>query len=115
MFDAVGIVETDPRGKAEDAFIEDALVDGVIDVEFGEPSTVYTEMAQLSVVREALVARGYKVSDAYLGMRAKQRVSPEGEQLREVLEFLDALDENEDAQHVFSNLELSDAAIAALS
>src|SRR5579864_4265513 len=33
MFDAVGIVEADPAGKSEDEFTENALVDGVEDVE----------------------------------------------------------------------------------
>jgi YebC/PmpR family DNA-binding regulatory protein len=115
MFDAVGIVEADPQGKPEDQFIEDALVDGVVDVEYGEPALIYTEMAQLTSARDALRERGCKISDAYLGMRAKQKAQPQGEELAAVLAFLDALEEHEDVQRVFSNLEVSEAAMEAIA
>ncbi|HVA27894.1 MAG TPA: YebC/PmpR family DNA-binding transcriptional regulator [Candidatus Baltobacteraceae bacterium] len=115
MFDAVGIVEVDPQGRSEDALTEAALVDGVIDVDYAETGAiVYTEMGQLASARDALRAVGLKVSDAYLGMRAKQTVAPEGAALSEVLAFLDVLESHEDVAHVFSNLDVSDAALEAL-
>jgi YebC/PmpR family DNA-binding regulatory protein len=116
MFDAYGIAEVDPQGKSEDAVTEAALVDGVVDVEYSpEETLVYTETAQLASAREGLSKAGLKVVAAYLGMRAKQFVSPEGAQLREALEFLEELESHEDIQHVFSNLEVSDAAMEALA
>lgn len=116
MFDALGIAEVDPQGKSEDAVTEAALVDGVVDVEYGEQEAlVFTETAQLGSAREALTKAGLKVVATYLGMRAKQSVSPEGSELRDVLSFLDALESHEDIQHVFSNLEVSDAAMEALA
>ncbi len=115
MFDAVGIVEVDPQGRSEDALTEAALVDGVIDVDYAETGAiVYTEMGQLAAARDALRAAGLKVSDAYLGMRAKQTVAPEGAALSEALAFLDVLESHEDVAHVFSNLDVSDAALEAL-
>jgi len=116
MFDAVGIIECDAQGKTEDAFTEDALVDGVVDVEFDpDGCVVYTEQAGLSVARDALRERGFKISAVYLGSRAKQKVHPEGKDAEEAFSFVDALDDHEDIQHVFSNLELSDAAIEAMA
>ena len=116
MFDAVGIVETDAQGRSEDRLTEDALVDGVIDVEYGDPlAIVYTEPASLTTARDALRARGFKITAAYLGMRAKQRVAPVGEELAAALAFLDAVEDNDDVQLVFSNLEVSDAAMEALA
>jgi YebC/PmpR family DNA-binding regulatory protein len=116
MFDAVGIVEVDPQQMSEDRLMERSLVDGVIDLEYGEPvSYVYTGPAQLSSVRDALRAARLKVSDAYLGMRAKQKIAPQGNELSEVLAFLDALEEHEDVQRVFSNIEISEAAMGALA
>jgi YebC/PmpR family DNA-binding regulatory protein len=115
MFDAVGIIDVDPQGRSEDALTEAALVDGVIDIDYAESgSTVYTEMAQLAAAREALRAAGIKVSDAYLGMRAKQTVAPEGAALADALAFLELVDSHEDVAHVFSNLDVSDAALEAL-
>lgn len=116
MFDAVGIIEVDTGGKSEDALTEAALVDGVVDLDYGdETSSIYTEPAQLAHARELLAKAGLKITGAYLGARAKQTVSPEGSQLNEALTFLDAIETNEDVQHVFSNLELSDAAMEALA
>lgn len=116
MFDAVGIVECGAPDKDEDAFTEDALVDGVVDVEYDpDGCLIYTEPAELSTVRDALRERGFKISAVYLGARAKQKVRPEGRDAEEAFAFLDALDDHEDVQHVFSNLELSDAALEAMA
>ncbi|MDQ2872343.1 MAG: YebC/PmpR family DNA-binding transcriptional regulator, partial [Candidatus Eremiobacteraeota bacterium] len=115
MFDAVGIVAIDPQGKDEDQLTEAALVNGVIDIEFGEPAEVYTELTTLAFVRDALAQSGLKVADAYLGMRPKARMAPHGEAMREALHFLDALEEHEDVQRIFSNIEVSDAALEALA
>ncbi|MBV8636573.1 MAG: YebC/PmpR family DNA-binding transcriptional regulator [Candidatus Eremiobacteraeota bacterium] len=116
MFDPVGIVEVDSGGKSEDGLTECALVDGVVDLDYSDEQTlIYTEPVQLAHARELLSGAGLKITGAYLGVRAKQTVSPEGSQLNDALAFLDAVESNEDVQHVFSNLELSDAALEALA
>lgn len=113
MFDPVGIIEVDPQGKSEDGLTEAALVDGVIDVDYSEERAyIYTETAQLGAARSAL--QGLKLVDVYLGVRAKQTVAPEGSELSAALAFLDLLEEHEDVQHVFSNLDVSEAALEAL-
>jgi YebC/PmpR family DNA-binding regulatory protein len=115
MFDAVGVVEVDPAGRGEDELTEVALVDGVVDVDYAQSlAYIYTEPAQLAAARDAL--RGsLRISDVYLGVRAKQTVALEGAELSAALAFLDLLDEHEDVQHAFSNLEVSDAALEALT
>jgi YebC/PmpR family DNA-binding regulatory protein len=116
MFDAVGIIEVDPHGASEDALTENALVDGVIDVDYSEErSYIYTEPTQLAAARKALSDAKLKVADVYLGVRAKQTVAPEGSELQAALAFLDVLEEFEDVQRVFSNLDVTDAALEALT
>ncbi|GAC1389472.1 MAG: YebC/PmpR family DNA-binding transcriptional regulator [Vulcanimicrobiaceae bacterium] len=115
MFEPAGIVEVDPQGKNEETFTEACLIEGVVDVEFGEPATVYTEPTSVTSTRDALRAAGLKVKDAHLGMRAKTKVAPSGEALSAALHFLDALEDHEDVQRVFSNVELTDAALEALA
>jgi YebC/PmpR family DNA-binding regulatory protein len=115
MFDPVGIIAVDPDGRSEDAMTEAALVDGVVDLEYGEPTEIYTEPSSLAEVRDALRGTGLKISGFYLGVRAKQKASPQGEDLNAALSFLEALDEHEDVQRVFSNLEVSEAALEALA
>ena len=115
MFDPVGTLEIDPQGRSEDALTETALVDGVVDLEYGQPSEIYTDPVHLSGVRAALQQAGVKISDAYLGVRAKQKVALEGTALTDALNFLEALEEHEDVQRVFSNLEVSETALEALA
>ena len=116
MFDHLGILEVDAAGRDEDAFLERALVDGVVDIEFGDPTaTVYCEIESLRNVREALSAAGMTVRDAYLGVRAKTPIALEGERLGEALAFYDALEEHPDIVRVFINLDASEAALEALA
>jgi YebC/PmpR family DNA-binding regulatory protein len=116
MFDAVGMLEATPAGRSEDAFTEDALVDGVEDVEYdADVATIYTAPSKLASARDLLQAAGLKISDVYLGMRAKTRVELQGDELAAALNFLEALDEHEDAQRVFSNLDVSNASLEALA
>ncbi len=115
MFDPVGIVVIDPAGRSEDEMTEAALVDGVVDLDYGEPTEIYSEPAALAGVRDALRTAGLKITAFYLGVRAKQKTSPQGDELNAALSFLEALDDHEDIQHVFSNLEVSEAALEALA
>ena len=98
----------DPAGKSEEALIEEALVDGVEDIEYdAELAIIYTQPALLALVRDDLRARNAKISDAYLGMRAKTKLELQGGELSGALLFLEALEEHEDVQRVFSNLDFS--------
>lgn len=113
MFEPVGIIEIDPKGRSEEALTEDVLVDGVEDLEYDPAgATIYTQPAELAAVRDALRARSLAPSDAYLGMRAKTKLELHGTPLSQAVAFLEALDEHEDVQRIFSNLDLTDAAIA---
>jgi YebC/PmpR family DNA-binding regulatory protein len=116
MFDSVGIVEVDPSGKSEEALMEEALIDGVEDIEYDDELTViYTEPMRLAEVRDALRVRGVKISDAYLGMRAKNKLELQSGELSAALAFLEALDEHEDVARVFSNLDFSCVPAEALA
>jgi YebC/PmpR family DNA-binding regulatory protein len=115
IFEPCGLLEVDPGGRSEDALTETALVDGVVDVRYGEPTEIVTQPAALASVREALVHAGVRVTSMVLGAQAKTSVSPSGDELSAVLEFLDALDEHEDVQHVYSNIEVDDAKLEALA
>jgi YebC/PmpR family DNA-binding regulatory protein len=106
MFNPAGIIEVNPEGKSEDALTEEALIDGVEDIEYDEElTTIYTQPAMLAGVRDGLRGRGLRVSAAYLGMLPKTKLELHGSELVAALAFLDALEEHEDVQRVFSNLD----------
>jgi YebC/PmpR family DNA-binding regulatory protein len=114
MFESRGLIEVDPQGLSEDDLTERALVEGVIDVRFGEPAEIVTEPARLMAVKEDLEAAGLRVTSAQLAMEAKQTVRPSVADTDKVLEFLDSIEEHEDVQHVYSNADFDEAALEAL-
>jgi YebC/PmpR family DNA-binding regulatory protein len=118
MFEQRGFIEVDNGALDEDALTEAALVDGVVDVRYAVSdgrSEVVTEPAALAAVREELSKAGLRVRSMLLGFDPKQSLRPADDQVREVVEFLEALEEHEDVQHVFSNAELDAAQLAALA
>jgi len=118
MFEPRGIIEVENGSRDEDALTEASLVDGVVDVRFDAQSgrsEIVTQPGDLASVKDALGAKGLRVTAASLGLEPRQTVAPSGEQLREVVEFLDALDEHEDVQRLFSNAELDSAQLEALA
>jgi YebC/PmpR family DNA-binding regulatory protein len=120
MFDPRGIVEVENGAFGEDELTEAALVDGVVDVRYDDGSAegrsiVSTEPGALASVRDALVAKRLRVTSMILGVEPKASISPSGEDLRSVVAFLDALEEHEDVQRVFSNAELDLAQLEALA
>ena len=116
MFDAVGFVELDPAGRSEESLLEETLIEGVEDIEYdAELSVIYTQPARLAGVRDDLRGRGFKISDVYLGMRPKTKLELRGSELTAALAFLEALEEHEDAQRVFTNLDFSTVPAEALA
>lgn len=115
MFASRGIVEVDPGKLSEDELTEKALVDGVIDVRYGEPAEVVTEMQSLMAVKDALEAQGLHVRSAQLAMEPTQTSRPADADAEKVLTFLDALEEHEDVQRVYSNADFDEAQLEALA
>lgn len=115
MFDPCGLIEVDPENKSEDQLTEEALLPGVIDLHYGAPSEIITEPTALQSVRDALALRRCKITQVYLGMQPKTSIPVSERDLPAVLGFLDALEEHEDTQRVFSNIEVNEAALEALA
>lgn len=115
MFAARGIVEVDAGSLGEDALTERALVDGVIDVRYGDPAEIVTEPQALMAVKDAVESAGLHVRSAQLAMEATQTTRPGGDDAEKVLTFLDALEEHEDVAQVYSNAEFDDAQLEALA
>jgi YebC/PmpR family DNA-binding regulatory protein len=114
MFESRGLIEVDPQRLSEDDLTERALVDGVIDVRFGEVAEIVTEPTLLMAAKDDLEAAGLRVTSAQLAMEAKQTLRPSPAETGKVLEFLDALEEHEDVQRVYSNADFDEAALEAL-
>lgn len=115
MFDRVGVIEFDAKAGSEDAMMEAAIEAGADDVSSSEEGhEIVTSMDGLRDVAKALEARFGEPRKAALVWRAQNQISVDDEAGEKILKLLDALEENDDVQNVYSNAEFSDALMAKL-
>ena len=73
---------------------------------------VTTEPTELSVVRIALEAAGFDVVSAELTLLPKQLAEIDDEGSRKVLKMVDSLEDDDDVQEVFFDVEITEAVLA---
>ncbi len=97
----------------EDELLLTAADAGAEDAE-GEDGVfrVTTEPTALASVRDALEAAGYSVQSAELTLLPKQLADIDEEGARSVLKMVDALEEDDDVQEVFFDVEIPEAVLA---
>jgi YebC/PmpR family DNA-binding regulatory protein len=116
MFDHVGVVEFDAKVASSDAMLEAAIEAGAEDVVSSESGhEVYTTNESLADVAKALEAKFGEPRKAALTWKPQNTVPVDDEQGEKVLKLIDALNDQDDVQHVYANFEVSDALIAKLS
>ena len=107
-FRHVGVIEASPElGAAGASDAETAAIEaGAQEVEPGDDgaSRFLTEPADLDAVSRALAAQHWHVTAAQLAWRAKNPIELPEAARDEVIEFLTALDEDDDVQHVYAGL-----------
>jgi YebC/PmpR family DNA-binding regulatory protein len=105
-FARLGAIEATPPGPGVDA--EEAAIEaGAQDLEPGEDGQTrfFTEPTDLDTVNKALAARKWTVTSAALIWRAKNPVKlDDPAQRAEVEAFLEAVDDDDDVQHMFVGL-----------
>lgn len=117
MFERRGIFDVDPvAGDDEERLLEVALEAGAADLSGdGGVFTIYCEPAAFAEVKAALERAGVPLRGAELGYVPAQR-NPVGDLAvaRRVARLLDALDDHDDVQSVYSNEDFSDEVAAQL-
>ncbi len=105
MFQRVGIVSG--TGKTtEDALLESLLDYDIIALSVEEDSyEVVCEPKALEPVKETLKKMGLHVEEAELGWHAANKTTLNQEQAEKVLEFLQAVEELDDVQNVYTTME----------
>jgi len=108
MFKKQGMISFSPETD-EDALMEAALEAGAEDVVVESTGIdVVTAPEEMIQVRDALEAAGFTVEQAEVSMEADIKVSLEAEEAKKILELIDALEELDDVQDVYSNLDISE-------
>lgn len=87
---------------------------GADDIQFGEMAEVYTELDNFQAVREAISGAGMSVEEASMVFEPNNPIElTEGEALQ-VMRVIEVIEDLDDVQNVYSTLEISDEAIAAM-
>jgi len=116
LFDHCGVISF-ADGCDEDAIMECALEAGAEDVVNNEDGTidVITRPAEFESVRDAMIAAGQAPESAEVTMRPTTTAELDEDQASTVLKMLEALEELDDVQDVYSNADFSEEVIARLS
>jgi transcriptional/translational regulatory protein YebC/TACO1 len=99
-----------------DAMLEAAIEAGAEDVESdGEGHEVSTSVEDFAAVRDALEAKFGTAEAARLEWWPSTNLTLDAAKAEEVMKLLDALDDHDDVQQVFANLEADEAEMEKLS
>ncbi len=116
LFEHCGVISY-PDGADENAIMEAALEAGANDVVTNEDGSidVITSPADFEEVRDAMAAAGHRPESAEVTMRPSTSAELDDEQAATVLKMLEALEELDDVQDVYSNADFSEEVIERLS
>lgn len=115
MFTRTGIVHVQKGELTEDDVLMAVLDAGAEEVnDLGELFEITCEPTDLEAVRTALEEAGIEVEDSDSDFRASVEVPLDVEGARKIFRLVDALEESDDVQNVYTNIDLSDEVLAEL-
>jgi len=116
MFEHVGLIEYPAAQILEDAMLEAAIDAGADNCETsGDTHTITCAMENFGAVRDNLSKRFGDAKSAKLAWNAKITAAVAGETAKDLLELVEALEDNDDVQEVYTNVELSAEDMVKLS
>jgi YebC/PmpR family DNA-binding regulatory protein len=119
LFEPRGEIVIAPEGITEDRVMSAAIDAGAEDVEAPEseedPWMVSTAPGSFNAVKEALEKAGLSISEAAINMVPATRVTIRGDDARKLLALIDAVEDLDDVQKVYSNLDIPSEELAKLS
>ncbi len=112
QFEAKGLITIPMNGKDGDDLALLAIDAGAEDVDIqADQLEVKTEPSSLEPVRKALESSGLEVENADFAMVPRVTVELDEKAAHQVLRLIEALEDLEDVQRVYSNADFSDEAI----
>lgn len=116
MFDLVGLVVLPAEGEDVDELQMTAIEVGAIDVALDEDTLeVYTDPAELHTVAAALAEAGHESSTVELIKKPKTAMQPDADTAVKVIRLIEKLEDLDDVQTVYSNLDITDEVMAQVS
>jgi len=115
MFEQKGKVVVQAPNLTEDEATELAIETGGEDVQLGDEAwEILTAPDDLAAVAKAVEAKGLTVSEAEFTRIPKNLSMIADEDAAKAMKLLDILDDHDDVQNLYSNVEFSEAAQAAM-
>lgn len=115
IFESKGIIEINKDKADEETLLELALELGAEDVaDEGDVFQVVTEVSEYFTVKNGLAEKGYEFNYAEVTKKPKNKISLGAEDLRKLFNIVDALEDLDDVQEVFSNFEADEATMAEM-
>jgi YebC/PmpR family DNA-binding regulatory protein len=108
MFDRMGQIVYGPDAGSEEKVMDAAIEAGADDVESDEDGhTIYTAFEQLSEVAGALEAALGAAKSTSIVWRPKSQTPVTGDAAASLVKLLDALDDDDDVQNLYSNEDIA--------
>jgi YebC/PmpR family DNA-binding regulatory protein len=116
LFSRVGEIVYPPARASADAMLEAAIEAGAADV-LSDPTghTIVCEFENVGEVSAALAAKFGEAQSVKIAWKAQTTASLDVEKAENLVRLVEALDEDDDVQNVFSNADIPDAVMARLS
>lgn len=109
MFERKGVINVEKENVSEDSLMETILDAGADDLKTeGDYFEVLTSLENFEKVRKAVEDNSYKIESASLQYIAKNLIKVEGKNAEEVIRCIEAVEENDDVQNIYSNADFPD-------
>ena len=111
MFDTKGLitVENESTNRTEEEMFELAIEAGAEDLQNNsEFYEIYTAATDLDAVRQLIEQNGIAIKSAELTKVPQNTIEVSGEQAQQVIKLIEALEDNDDVQNVYSNADIPD-------
>jgi YebC/PmpR family DNA-binding regulatory protein len=116
MFEKKGYIVIDKAKAAEDTLMAAALDAGADDLrDDGDNWEVLSSPEAFPVVKEAIQKLGIEALSAQVAMLPKNFVSLEGRSAQSMLKLLDLIEDHDDVQHVWSNVDIDEKELEAFA
>ena len=116
MFDRLGEIVYPRAAGSDDAVMEAAIEAGAEDVESGaDGHVIYAAFEDLGQAAEALEAALGPATSTQVVWKPKTETPVSGEAAASLVKLIDALDDDDDVQNVFTNADFSDEDLARLA
>ena len=117
MFHRKGTLDVPKSAAGDDQLMEILLDAGLEDLSADDENyfTVITDVKELENVKKVLDDSGIVYENAKVDLIPENYIELEADDARKVIRLIDALENNDDVQAVYSNMEISESAMSSLN